>query len=481
MQQQTSFGSMEFGHADLGDRRRTWRTVALVDAMAMRPAGTVTGVYGPGAEREAAYRLLENVHIDPLALERSRNIACARRMEESGGLVVVAVDQTSIKLSDRVAERDFGAVGSRTSGARGVHVMTALALDKEGAPLGILNQKVFARSEIRGPGRIPDHPNRKSKRDRRPPEERESMVWPKVLYEADAVAAEHTSTAVPWFQCDRGGDFWGTFRFAEETAALVTVRMNCSHAIKDREERQWQLGPWLKHRRIKHFASLQLPAHDGRPARTARITIRFDQALLALPTPEGRQWTPVSVVHVHEKRPKDTLSRISWTLATTYQVDTPEDAARVVENYSLRWRVEDFFRAWKTGACNIESSQIQSFDAFHRWSILSSSVAARAEHIKHHSRLYPEASARVVYSREEIETMILWRQAHAPKAQPAFELGDDIPLAEMTRCVAQLGGYMKSRNSAPPGTVTIMRGLEYLANLVEGRRLARAEAKRRSG
>lgn len=478
MQQRNSFGSMEFGHAELGDVRRTRRTVALVDDMSTRPAGTVTGVYGPGAEREAAYRLLENVHIDPEALEHSRNVACARRMEEGGGLVVVAVDQTSIKLSDRVGERDFGAVGTRTSGARGVHVMTALALDNEGAALGILHQELFARSETRGPARIPDHPNRKAKRDRRAPEDRESMVWPNVLHAAQAVAAEHTS-AVPWFQCDRGGDFWGTFRFAEETGALVTVRMNCSHAIKDHEDRKWQLGPWLQQRRIKHFATLHLPAHDGRRARMARITIRFAQAQLALPTPQGRQWTPVCFVYVHEKRPKHRLSRISWTLATTYMVRTTADAARVVENYTLRWRVEDFFRAWKSGACDIESSQLQSFDAFHRWSILSSSVAARAEHIKHHSRLYPDASARVVYSREEIDTMISWRRVYAPKARPAFKPGDDVPLAEMTRCVAQLGGYMKSRNSAPPGTVTIIRGLEYLAKLVEGRRLARSESKQR--
>src|SRR5687767_12556599 len=138
--------------------------------------------------------------------------------------------------------------------------------------------------------------------------------------------------------------------------------MNCSHAVKDSEDRHWQLGDWLKHRRIKHFATLQLPAHDGRPARKARITIRFGQALLALPNPEGRQWTPLSFVYVHEKRPKDKASGISWILATTYQVDTAEDAARVVESYSLRWRVEDFFKAWKTGACNIESSQLQSFD-----------------------------------------------------------------------------------------------------------------------
>lgn len=49
---------------------------------------------------------------------------------------------------------------------------------------------------------------------------------------------------------------------------------------------------------------------------------------------------------------------------------------------------------------------------------------------------------------------------------------NEIPtLAEATRWVAEIGGYTKSRNSAPPGSVTIMRGLEYLETLVQGRLL----------
>ena len=39
-----------------------------------------------------------------------------------------------------------------------------------------------------------------------------------------------------------------------------------------------------------------------------------------------------------------------WRLLTSEPVESFEDAMRVVRIYSARWRVEDFHKAWKTGA-----------------------------------------------------------------------------------------------------------------------------------
>lgn len=478
--QQATWGTEEFGHTKLGDRRRTARLVRMADAVLANPGGTVTAAIGPGAARQGAYRRLESPHGDPESAAQARNIACARRMEAVGGVMVVAVDQTSIHLSDRTGERDFGSVGTRTSRARGVQAMVALALDPSASPLGVLGEVMFGRSDDPTPPRIPGHPNRKRAKDKRPPEERESIYWPELLSSATDVAVQHAPSATPWFQCDAGADFWGTFLFASETTALVTVRMNCTHVVRD-DNGRWSMQEWLSYRPVRYHAKVRIPAHDGRRKRSARVHVRYGNAELRLPVPGGQQWVPMSFVEVYEPRPRDVSERIHWILATNFQVDTVEDAARVIDNYTYRWRVEDFFRAWKTGGCNIESSQLQSYDAFRLWSIITSSVTARAEYIKHASRQYPDAPATTIYSREEIDTMIAWRRKHAPKAEPTFNPGDTPSLSEMTRCVAQLGGYMKSRNSAPPGSVTLIRGLLKLEVLVEGRSLAQDDHRRGFG
>jgi hypothetical protein len=49
-----------FGGAALGDPRRTARLISMAATAARNPAGKVTQVFQSSAEREGAFRLLEN-------------------------------------------------------------------------------------------------------------------------------------------------------------------------------------------------------------------------------------------------------------------------------------------------------------------------------------------------------------------------------------------------------------------------------------
>lgn len=447
-----------------------------------QPAGTVTGVYPQGAEREGAYRLLENGRVDAEALERARNLGCASRMEELGGVFLVPLDKTSIQLSDREGVRDFGSVGNRRYDKRGVQALTALALDAEGAPLGVLYQEMWARGETQSPPRRPGHRSRKRDRDRRPPEARESMRWVDAMRAAHALAQQHAPSARLWFQLDREGDFWGVHQLVDELGADATVRMLRNHVVRDADRRKAPLMTWLKEQPLAAWFQLTLAAHDGRPQRVARLSLRWGTAWLRLSLPGGRtRWVSRTFVYVDEPHRPRAHNRIQWLLATTARVRNVDEALRVVDAYKRRWRIEDFHRAWKSGCCNIESSQLQSLGAFRRWSIFTSSMAARAEHIKHYAREYPDAPATLVYTQEEIDAMIDWRLCETPKARTPYKPGDVPRLTEMTRWVGELGGYMKSSKAPPPGVVTLSRGLARLGPMVWGRRTRRRRRRTTSG
>jgi len=78
----------EFGHADLGDRRRTRRLVAMAAAAARQPAGTVTAVFEGSAEREGAFRLLENNGVSAAAIAAATHrttVDCAWGLDLRGG------------------------------------------------------------------------------------------------------------------------------------------------------------------------------------------------------------------------------------------------------------------------------------------------------------------------------------------------------------------------------------------------------------
>jgi len=85
---------------------------------------------------------------------------------------------------------------------------------------------------------------------------------------------------------------------------------------------------------------------QGRPARVARlrrqsasVTFRLQAATLTL-----------NAVRADEMAPPSGVAPLRWLLLTSEPVVTHEQALAVVHGYSARWRIEDFHKAWKSGA-----------------------------------------------------------------------------------------------------------------------------------
>ena len=123
-----------FGGAVLGDVRRTERLVAMAAAVASNPAGKVTQVFASGADREGAFRLLENDDVHSARVSDAVFDASAQMCADEA-FVYVAVDATSLTLTDRKKRRELGRVGPAFP-TRGLHVMSALAVDPLGATVG---------------------------------------------------------------------------------------------------------------------------------------------------------------------------------------------------------------------------------------------------------------------------------------------------------------------------------------------------------
>jgi hypothetical protein len=462
----------EFGAAELGDERRTKRVVKMASRMLEHPAGKQTEVYEDLAELEAAYRLYENEDVPPAELERARGEACARRLARDG-IAVVPIDQTSISLKEHRWTRKFGSVGRRTLGARGVQAMTALGLDLAGATLGVLGQEAWLRSEAASPCR---RRGRGRRHDRRPAEARESFYWLRVLDMCELRLRQAPGVQV-WYQADQGADFWRVFDWAHRHGVLLTARISHERVVIKRGHKS-HLHPWIAGQPVAFGRRLVIPGRTGsggRAARTARLSVRYAKTTFLFTAVEnGKRKVPVplTVVAATEPRPPPGVEPIDWLLLTTYPVATSEDAVRVIENYTLRWRCEEFHRALKTGACDIEASELESFEAFSRFLIVSSSVAARVEHNKFMSRTQPYAPATSCYSEEEIAVMLALRTLRVAR-QPLTLAPELIPLHLMTRWVATLGGYRYSRSRGPPGTLVLSRGMRILGIAVMGARAAR--------
>ncbi len=461
----------QFGHARLGDVRNERRLVRLASEVVLRPAGVVSRTCQTAASREGAFRWLENPAVC-VGDVRDAVIQKTVRDSQGHGTVIVAVDGSSLSLSD--GARTFGGVGAWAKGARGVQVMTSLAVGLNGKPLGICGQQMWIREK-----------SGRSRRARRA-QLGESKYWHDQLESVHALYAAEAPNTRPWLQMDRGADAWPLLQRAVELGACITVRAAYDRRLEDDA---WLIQT-LKRAPIRACRRLELPKRGparrkkrvgkkrltyltpSRPARTAKLTIRAARVGLSCAvTNKKRTTVPLNAVYVTEigRGPRD--EAIEWILLTTHAIDTSADVLAIVDAYALRWRIEDFHLTWKSGLCGVEDTQLRSPAAVFKWATILAAVATRAMRLMKQSRESPDALALTEFSEWELKAIVAQRQ---PKGV-GFEIIPTLSLAQAVRWMVDCSGY-NGPWKGPPGVRIIGRALEWV---VVGARALEYAAKKR--
>jgi Transposase DDE domain/Transposase DNA-binding len=440
-----------FCGVQVGSLRRRRRVVQLAAAVAMRPAGTVTHVCSDSADREGAYRLLSNDGVPAAELTRAM---CAATAQQCAGQerVYVVVDGTSLSLRDSKGIRGVGGVGAWKDFGRGLQVMTALALDASGTPIGVCAQTWWARQHV---------VNLRRCLRRKVPEK-------ETRYALDALqsALGHLKEACPETCAvavmDRGFDCWPVLQTAAQGARFI---------VRARPLRRLQDGPGggrryllqvLRSQPVLGRYQIRVPARENRPERLARMQVRTARVTLRLRVGKTRvAHQPLNALWaVEQGGPKD--GALSWLLLTTEPIDTFAQVLEIVRAYTLRWRIEELHRIWKRGGGHVEDTQLRSREAIVKWATLHVAVAARALRLSQLARSKPEISAAEEFSQLEIDAAIALR-----RKRTQLHFGDVPSLAEVVRLIADIGGYTGKSSGGPPGPTVIARGLQRLAIAAE--------------
>jgi hypothetical protein len=432
------------------------RLVDLAAAAVRKPDGRLTAVLEDSAAREGGFRFVENRAVPFEEVGRTSYDAAARRCV-GHDVILVPVDQTSLTVPTDDRARGFGPVGARRFKRQGVQVMSALALGEDGVPLGLLAQDWWTR----GPRATAPRRGRGSKHDRRPREERESYAWVRVLRQTTERLRAQAPKTTPWYQMDRGADCLSVLAHAEDEGLEVTIRACRERRLRWPDGGQGYLLASIAAQPVIGAYDVEVPARADQVARRAKMEVRVARLPLQLRLSKKKRRVVVTqVILATEKDSPAGQKPLRWLLFSTRPVQTIADAVAVVHGYAQRWRIEDFHKTWKSGSCRVEESRLQAVDHFLRWATIMAAVAARIERIKHLSRKTPEQSATIEYSRDEIDAALLLYKPKRTKIVVPYELGDTPSVGEVTRWIASLGGYMGSRNSPPPGSIVLRRGLE---------------------
>jgi hypothetical protein len=396
--------------------------------------------------------------VDPAQIAQASFEATVRRAG-SEPFVFVAVDGSSLNITDDQGSKGTGIVGARKVGARGFQVMTALAVSADGTPLGLCGQEYWSRIERS----TREHPGA-GRRDKRPVEDKETAHWLRVMRQARE-AFQPGIGPVPWFQLDRGGDAWPVILDGLEPGQLFTVR-----AVHDRRVRLDSavigegsyLWETLEQQPIIARQELDLPASGGRRARRAVIEIRAQQVTLDfLISSKRRTAAPIWALLARESSTTvpDKEKPIEWLLLTSRAISNASDAQLVLFGYSQRWRIEEFHRLWKSGACQVEETQLREGDNIIRWATILAAVACRILRMTYLARKTPDASAAIEFSSAEIKAIVLARQPKNPPTEPSIAL--------VVGWLADLGGYTGKSSGGPPGPIVLARGLQSIRLLAE--------------
>ena len=143
-----SLGQAMFGHAELGDRRRTARLVTTFDQMRLHPSGSLPDKLASPADLKGLYRLCASRSVTHRAIVAAMREYTLGRIAEHDGPVLVIHDGTELDYTSRESlANDLGQIGKGTH--RGYICHNVFAVDPStGDTVGVLDQILHCRDEV---------------------------------------------------------------------------------------------------------------------------------------------------------------------------------------------------------------------------------------------------------------------------------------------------------------------------------------------
>jgi len=412
------------------------------------------------SKTQAAYRFLANEDVEFETLLQPHYAATEQRISEmgEGSVVLVPQDTTTVNYSALETIDGLGPIGTTAEGAQGLHLHSTLAMTVQGVPLGFVDAQCWARD--------PQEFGKKAKRHALPIQDKESYRWIK-SYQAVAQVQQRNPQVQLVSVGDREADIYELFEQAlrEPNGPKLLVRAVHDRKVQDEQERLFET---IRAKPVSGYQPIELPRQKNRPARVAKLAIRFAAVTLCPPKSKpGLARLPVQMVLAQEVDTPDGAEPIEWALLTTAAVDSFEQACERVAWYTQRWGIEVFHRTLKSG-CRVEDRQLGHGERLQACLAIDMVIAWRIYHMAKLGREVADLPAQAYFDADECQLLIAYETKHSKRPPEAPALS----LREAIRVIAKLGGFLGRKSDGEPGTETLWRGLLRLDGMTEGWRLA---------
>src|SRR6266850_1668060 len=439
----------ELDGIDLGDARLDRRAQQIAARVAGDPSKSFPKLVEDPSELEGLYRFFQNDRVQATDILRPHQVATAKRCAEYE-VVRVAHDTCAFRFAG-----DREGMGPLAGKGTGFYVQFGLAISdgEVRAPLGVVTIDDFVRSERRE--RM--SPSARVKKARLTPrDEKESAKWTRSV----DVAEEALQDQVVIHVMDREADDYALLAELVAKGRRFVIR---GHAERRLEHGGEKLRERLQGASAVFFRTVSLTeranpkkGHAARGERSATLSVR--SASVEIRKPQFAQSSvpsvALNVVQVFEADPPAGEEPIEWTLLTTEPIDSAAAVEAIVDHYRARWRIEEYFRALKSG-CSVEKRQLDDRAALVRVLAIFAPIAWRLLAMRTLSRLEKPPSAATLFDEDDLRVVrfLASKRKHRVPANPTVR---DVMLA-----LAAIGGHLK--RNGDPGWITIGRGYDDFA------------------
>ncbi len=448
------WAQQNFGTCELGDKRRTDRLVKVATQVANNPSASFPDQMETWGDLKAAYSLFD---CEDVTFQEVASPHWELTKQRTAGRYLVIGDTTELDFGRHRNVPGLGPTGNGSGSGFLLH--NALMVDAESEEIiGVAGQTIHYR---------PEKKKTKSKKKENSAQKlrrkRESDVWGEVIDQVGLPPED-----VQWIHVlDRGGDNFEVYCHLLEQRSDWVVRAGRlnRYVLAGPDEKRMKLSDYLPQLELLGTYELSLRARPKQPARTAKLEVRVGSIKMPVPhhkSPWVRQLNPqpiaMNVVYVVEVDAPADATPICWVLLTSLPAKTFAQAWTVIEYYELRWLVEEYHKALKTG-CRVLDRQLKTAGRLEAMVALMSVAAVRLLRLKSLARTSPDIPAQRVVPGVWLQMLKL--------ARKGLDRVHDLTVGQFYREVAKLGGFLGRKGDGEPGWITIWRGWEKLNNLVK--------------
>ena len=435
----------------------------ILDSLIKHKSGIINQIMKTHSDQIGTYRFFGNQYIE---LEQIQS-AIYRNCQESSssGHILCIQDTSEINYSHlsgklKANDRHIGPTGNEKEAGFFIHPVLALCAD-DYFPIGFPSVKVWNRSW-----------SKQDKYEREyhleSIENKESYRWIESANQCKKVFDKGNMITVIG---DRESDIYEEFVRVPDERTHLLVRSRGDRKLAENEGKLYQT---LATSPLSSTYSISIRSHHGGKTRQAHIEVRYCKVKIALPKNHSNRNLPafVELWAVEARENAEDIPEgedpILWRLLTTHEITDASKAIQIIQWYELRWQIEELFRTLKSQGLNVEGSQIGDGFSLKKLCLMAlvASLQVMQLVLARDGEIKREAS--IIFTTEEIQFLTILCKHIEGKTEKQRNPFIPNSIAWASWIIARIGGWNGYKSQAPPGHITMKRGLDSFNQQFQG-------------